>query len=155
MILMVKVGLQKLENFDRWFKDCKKKWPTLALIISIIYTEVIMLDVTGREVRPGSFILYINKHYFDASLHPAMVLKINKKSLRVSISGYDRYNTEETGIAKRIPLCAEQLYVIEDVPNLKGAFKTEVARIAKYCLENEKLPDDVKENCIYLLGALS
>jgi hypothetical protein len=118
-----------------------------------------ILDVTGREVKPGIFILYIDKHYFDASLHPAMVLKINKKSLPVSISGYekgaDRYNTEEAGIDKRIPLYAEHLYVIEDVPNLKGSFKTEVARIVEYCIENERLSDDVKENCIYLLGAMA
>lgn len=117
-----------------------------------------MLDVTGREVKPGSFILYIDKHYFSASLHPAMVLKINKKSLRVSISGHEKpsesWGKPEVGIAKRIPLVVDHLYVIDDVPNLKGNFKTEVSNIVEYCLENEKLSDEVRENCIYLMGAL-
>jgi hypothetical protein len=117
-----------------------------------------ILDVTGREVKVGSFILYIDKHYFSSSLHPAMVLKINNKSLRVSISGYKDGSYipgEEVGMPKRIPLSPEHLYVIDDVPNLKGSFKNEVARIVEYCINNENLSNEVKENCIYLLGALS
>ncbi len=118
------------------------------------------LDVTGREVKPGDFILYLSKGWkYKAGLSPAMVIKINQKSIR-SIIATSEYSYPNGYIVTssdvvRIENNPENLFVVDDIPSVKGFFRSQVIEIIKHCLENETLSDEIRERCIFQMGCLA
>jgi len=122
-----------------------------------------MKDATGREIKIGDFVLYLEGigGRTNCSFHPAMVVKINRKSLRVVKIKNHRHlyftytKDDESNVEhERMQRSESQLYIIDEIPKTSGEFQKEMAYIIQYCLEHEELPDSARENCIYQMGTL-
>ncbi len=107
-----------------------------------------MNDCTGKKINIGDIILYLNGHggRKHCSFHPAIVTKINKVSIRAVCV---RYGTARNELLRR---SEKQLFILDDIPESLGAFKHEIADISRFCIENEKLPEEIMEKCLYHLG---
>jgi len=107
-----------------------------------------MTDVTGREIQVGDIVLYLEGAMgrTNCSYHPAIITKINAKSLRVitATGKYDYINNTfifESGRAHNLKRSEQQLYIIDEIPKGSHAsFRASIIAILKFALKNEKMP---------------
>lgn len=118
-----------------------------------------MNDCTGKEIKVGDRIIYFRANSGNEYFWPAIVTKINKRSVGV-ISGREKrdwkagtYTSTFSASNHRLKRNGSQIFVMDEFPDRPGWFNKTVKAMAKFAIESKDIDDKIRESCIYDLAS--